>query len=586
MFWMDGFLQGEGYGRNKGIECARRVLDMMDAEGTLPTDKHERVLYLQCDNKEKTWALLAYAGDLVRAGKFTKVHVNMLIVGHTHEDIDQVFSRFSVFLKTDSGLTTKNGNIDSFMSWIDEDKVWGPRNYGAIAAVGNYWATVFKDVDLPVTSATWNVQPKGASKKHAMASGTDSVRAFCAMLGADGVVEYKYRGFMERLANTPGEDEPMCASLNEDFDTWHSFWMSKATAQQSFVRVYRDPRTNELSKVRGDATWVEVMTHGLEVEPLPIVAYCENKYFCKVQVKDGNTSTDALIETNITQKIAPLLNTENLDWWVRRFEYFKTPDHVRTRFIQWRTPEFRDRSNVPIGGNFINFSPPSTSRVHGREVRCEGAGFPRDIEAQRASLLMPSLAPIARIHTPTTPHHKESCDEVHYLHMLQRNTRHHHLLQGTMLVYQFVDDTTDRLYYALGKVWRHRPPVAKWPPQLLCMRSKDGLLSCSGEYLQRTTYEVRHRYKTRLLSCRTRLLSCRATLVHDRIVVLQDNIAVLQDNIPVLQDNIPVLQDNIPVLQDNIAVPTDSCKIKHASLTVLVHVHARREIQFRLQRGP
>jgi len=391
------------------------------------------------------------------------------------------------------------------------------------------------------------------------------------------------------------------------------------------------------------------MTHGLEVEPLPIVAYCENKYFCKVQVKDGNTSTDALIETNITQKIAPLLNTENLDWWVRRFEYFKTPDHVRTRFIQWRTPEFRDRSNVPIGGNFINFSPPSTSRVHGREVRCEGAGFPRDIEAQRASLLMPSLAPIARIHTPTTPHHKESCDEVHYLHMLQRNTRHHHLLQGTMLVYQFVDDKTDCLNYALGKVWRHRPPVATWPPQLLCMRSKDGVLSCSGEYLQRTTYEVRHRYKTRLLSCRTRLLSCRARLVHDRIValqdniaVLQDNIAVLQDNIPVLQDNIPVLQDNIPVLQDNIAVlqdniavlqgnipvlqdnipvlqdnipvlqdniavlqdnipvlqdnipvlqdniavPTDSCKIKHASLTVLVHVHARREIQFRLQRGP
>ena len=89
-------------------------LDLDCAKGSLPTDVYQRVLYLQCDNKEKTWTLLAFLGDLVRAGMFTEAHANMLIVGHTHEDIDQFFSRLCIFLARNAGRTSDNGTIDKF----------------------------------------------------------------------------------------------------------------------------------------------------------------------------------------------------------------------------------------------------------------------------------------------------------------------------------------------------------------------------------------------------------------------------------------------------------------------------------------
>lgn len=65
------------------------------------------VLYVQLDNvgTNKSIMLLAYISWLVMSGAFKKVKVNFLIVGHTHENIDQMFSRFSVRLKRKLALT-------------------------------------------------------------------------------------------------------------------------------------------------------------------------------------------------------------------------------------------------------------------------------------------------------------------------------------------------------------------------------------------------------------------------------------------------------------------------------------------------
>jgi hypothetical protein len=76
------------------IHAVNRTLMQMD---TLPP-----VLFLQLDNctrENKNRFLMFYLALLVKEGVFQKVYVNFLQVGHTHEDVDQMFSRISEYLK-------------------------------------------------------------------------------------------------------------------------------------------------------------------------------------------------------------------------------------------------------------------------------------------------------------------------------------------------------------------------------------------------------------------------------------------------------------------------------------------------------
>ena len=64
--------------------------------------KLPEVLYLQLDNttkQNKGRYLLAFLALLVEAGSFRKIIVSFLPVGHTHEDIDQFFSRVAMALR-------------------------------------------------------------------------------------------------------------------------------------------------------------------------------------------------------------------------------------------------------------------------------------------------------------------------------------------------------------------------------------------------------------------------------------------------------------------------------------------------------
>ena len=65
------------------------------------------VLYLQLDNvgTNKSKLLLLYASWLVMIGAIKKVKVGFLLVGHTHENIDQLFSAISHFLRRHNCLT-------------------------------------------------------------------------------------------------------------------------------------------------------------------------------------------------------------------------------------------------------------------------------------------------------------------------------------------------------------------------------------------------------------------------------------------------------------------------------------------------
>lgn len=55
----------------------------------------------ECKNRY----LFTYLKSLVDCGTFQEIYLDFLPVGHTHCDIDQMFSRFSVYLK---GLITRS----------------------------------------------------------------------------------------------------------------------------------------------------------------------------------------------------------------------------------------------------------------------------------------------------------------------------------------------------------------------------------------------------------------------------------------------------------------------------------------------
>ena len=81
------------------VEILRQTLVKLQEQGKLP--HNDPVLYLQMDNcsENKNKTLFAFLADLVSKNVFNEVHVGFLMVGHTHEDIDQFFSIISSWLR-------------------------------------------------------------------------------------------------------------------------------------------------------------------------------------------------------------------------------------------------------------------------------------------------------------------------------------------------------------------------------------------------------------------------------------------------------------------------------------------------------
>lgn len=94
LFWTTDQIKHD---TNFTIECLRRALLKYEAEvGKLPG-----VLYLQMDNgpDQKSKQFLAFLAYLVERNVFHTIKASYLIVGHTHEDIDQYFSCISRYIR-------------------------------------------------------------------------------------------------------------------------------------------------------------------------------------------------------------------------------------------------------------------------------------------------------------------------------------------------------------------------------------------------------------------------------------------------------------------------------------------------------
>ncbi|WAR32001.1 OGG1-like protein [Mya arenaria] len=115
------------HGGNYTISILFSIFGMLDS---LP-----EVLYLQLDNcpgANKNRFVIGFLALLVQAGIFKKIKLSFLMVGHTHEDIDQLFSRFSTNVRDKMIMT-----LDSLMQCFERcyrptptgdhfRSLWGP----------------------------------------------------------------------------------------------------------------------------------------------------------------------------------------------------------------------------------------------------------------------------------------------------------------------------------------------------------------------------------------------------------------------------------------------------------------------------
>lgn len=91
--WVDNFPKDSNVTATVLLEALK---DLKKLKG--PDYVHPRNLYLQLDNcsgENKNRFFLTFLALLVQLGVFDRIKLNFLQVGHTHEDIDQLFSRLS-----------------------------------------------------------------------------------------------------------------------------------------------------------------------------------------------------------------------------------------------------------------------------------------------------------------------------------------------------------------------------------------------------------------------------------------------------------------------------------------------------------
>jgi hypothetical protein len=137
--YMAGPQLGEGPGTNYTIECLARTLKKEELYRRKNGMRWPHTLYLQMDNTSKdnkNSYMFAYLTYLVQSGVFKAVEVNFLPVGHTHEDIDQLFSVLTRRLRQVSVFTFPQWCAEMMNAVKDPksritciDYVWAVRDY-------------------------------------------------------------------------------------------------------------------------------------------------------------------------------------------------------------------------------------------------------------------------------------------------------------------------------------------------------------------------------------------------------------------------------------------------------------------------
>ena len=94
-FWINGSLVSYG----ADFVCTILHKHLSSIKATIPPEKWPHTLFLQVNNcwkENKNTTVFRYLGLLVKFGWFKQVYMHSLPTGHTHEDIDQMFSTWKL----------------------------------------------------------------------------------------------------------------------------------------------------------------------------------------------------------------------------------------------------------------------------------------------------------------------------------------------------------------------------------------------------------------------------------------------------------------------------------------------------------
>ena len=140
-------------GANFTLECLWRTFNKLGDELRLLGRHLPKKICIQMDNASdnKAMAVLAFAAYMIEEGLAEEISLNFLLVGHTHEDIDQMFSvisrRFSrlVFNESSRAVISFEDFVDEVMlSFAQGNK---PKCVERVAAIHDFsgWLAPFRD---------------------------------------------------------------------------------------------------------------------------------------------------------------------------------------------------------------------------------------------------------------------------------------------------------------------------------------------------------------------------------------------------------------------------------------------------------
>ena len=132
------FLTNIKHGTNITIETLHRVLQYhFELNNRKPFT--QRTLFLQLDNTTKQCKskfVLGFLALLVLWGVFDEATLSFLLVGHTHEDIDQMFSRIAVWLRKHNA-TSRIGFREAILSAFTKTQWPGTTQAADIESAAN-----------------------------------------------------------------------------------------------------------------------------------------------------------------------------------------------------------------------------------------------------------------------------------------------------------------------------------------------------------------------------------------------------------------------------------------------------------------
>ena len=287
--WHDRFPTGS----DTVLTLLLKILD--DLEGP-----HPETLYLHLDNcwrENKNKYLLSLTHLLVGKGVFKKIKICFLPVGHTHNIVDQMFSRFSVALKTENiftvddlhracrkGYNAKACKCGLMSRWhLKKDKLQD------VGCECPQVEVVFKHIDM---MACWS--PIILLHIPTNVVGVSKPRCFRVKRDSHGVVRHHYRNQL----HTTTDQDTYARNLNGG--------------------VEQQPDGSPFDLQPQELQWMPHNQKGYQLFseiPDELDVY---------QVPLKSIDTDALEETRKT--LEPYLDDVQKTWWLNRIATFKTED--------------------------------------------------------------------------------------------------------------------------------------------------------------------------------------------------------------------------------------------------------------------